>query len=138
MAGEGVALWRKVGTASERAWQCRELVHLAWGCRAGCTPGGGRQRGRAPGGVGRPGQGSASETGKVFSARTGTLGARRGCAEDAGDALARGRDSQAQSWRRGRGGDPPGLGVALPELTVRPTGGRENELQRGTGAVTAV
>lgn len=52
--------------------------------------------------------------------------------------LARGRDSQAQSWRRGRGGDRPGLGVALPELTVQPTGGRENELQRGTGAVTAV
>lgn len=42
-------------------------------------------------GGGPAGQGSASETGKVFSARTGTLGARQGCAKDAGDALARSR-----------------------------------------------
>lgn len=49
MAGEGVALWRKAGTALGRARQCRELVHVACGCRAGCMPVGEQERGRAPG-----------------------------------------------------------------------------------------
>lgn len=148
MAGESVAFWRKVGTVLEHARQCRELVHLAWGCRTvafqWADSKGDRQLGR-----GWPGKGSASETGKVFSARTDALGSCEHYDEEAEDAFASSRlgltgplsthcapgtELALRIWGR-----PTWSGLCPPRTySLTDRNRHENEQQSGTDAVTAV